>query len=219
MNLTPPNPERLLSWLEGRLPSDEAVLVANYVAQLEAGTTAERVAVEDKETLIWLRRFVSLSRKTKLHPIPPGLRQQLMSHFHAHRRKQFTPGLLRKLIATLSFDSQVGSPLREFRAAASGHAAGDPRQTIFSSEIADIVISTLPSTSGKLDVIGQILPEDASTQPDWCVQVLHNQVEIRMIQANAIGMFTIEAIPPGTYQFVLMTQQFEIETSLVTLKL
>ena len=68
---------RLVDWVEGRLPEEEARAVE---AQIDAADTATLADVA------WLRAFALISKNTVIASPPPELREALIERFEEKRR-------------------------------------------------------------------------------------------------------------------------------------
>ena len=216
MTITTQTPSfaQLLDWIEGRLSEQDAAMIATQVAQADDETRA---------TVGWLRNFYSLSTGIFLNAPPLSIRQEVLRRVKQWRAERQKPGLFRRFIASLSFDSGWSLATAGVRAV---NGLGNQRQIVCSTEVADVVINTQPAKGGsQLDVMGQVLlthediDNSANATSDFVVQLLNNDIEVRMTQADDIGEFTFEAIEPGVYEFVVSSGQLEIQTPSIELKL
>ena len=89
---------RLLDWVEGRLPEEEARTVEEQVAAADSATRAD---------VAWLRAFARISEETVIASPPPEVREELIERFEAYAEGKRHPALLQRLVATLTFDSNL----------------------------------------------------------------------------------------------------------------
>lgn len=198
--------ELLLDWVEGRLPSAAAQDVAQQVA-----TASEEIQAQVQ----WLTAFARLSEQIVLVTPPPDVRATLAQRFadYAHTRQQ--PGLLQRLVATLTFDNLLQPAVAGLRAGESDSA----RQYIFATTLADVALNIQPHQQGEqLDLIGQILPNTEALLPDaFAVQLLRDEREVAITLADEVGEFLFEALDPGNYGLMLSTDILEIELPIFAL--
>ena len=177
---------------------------------------------ETQATVDWLRNFYGLSSGIFLNAPPPGIRQELLRRVKQWKAERQKPGLFRRFIASLSFDSTWSLATAGVR---SVNGLGNQRQIVCSTEVADVVINTQPSKGGsQLDVLGQVMwigvsSEGQAADSGLVVQLLSNNTEVRMTQVDDMGEFEFEAIPPGAYELVVSSGQLEIQTPSIELKL
>src|ERR687892_1571758 len=86
---------QLVEWVEGRLTEKEARAVEEQVAGADGATLAD---------VAWLRKFLKATEDSVLESPPPEVRSTLISRFRAHAEGRRTPGLLKRVVATLTFD-------------------------------------------------------------------------------------------------------------------
>jgi hypothetical protein len=196
---------RLVDWVEGRLPEDEARAVEELVARADSRTLAD---------VAWLRKFVKATDNAVLESPPRGVRDALIARFEAYASDQRTPGLLRRIRAGLTYDSDL-RPAVGLRTAGAQQAR---RQLVYSAGTFDIALnlrSGVPDKNLVLD--GQVLPrEDQELQP-ISVQLLHGGTEVGLTSTDELGSFALRDIPSGVYDIVLSTDQEEISIAPVDL--
>ena len=140
---------RLVDWVEGHLSEQEARIVEERVAA-DATTRAD---------VAWLRAFARISEDAVIVSPPPDVRDALIDRFEAYAEGKQHRGLLERLVATLTFDSNV-QPAAGMRAA---RAQESQRQLVYSTDAADVAIIVRPRVSDELlDLYGQILPVDSA---------------------------------------------------------
>ena len=197
--------ETLVEWAEGRLPEDEARTVEERLASADDATRA------DAE---WLRAFSRASRDVVLEDPPAGQRAELAEAFEAYARGRRQPGPLKRFAATLSFGG--GSrPVAGVRAAASQESQG---QLVYTTEAADIALNFRRRPgNGKLDLDGQVFPNDEAEPEAFGVQILRGTDEVATTATDELGEFAFEGVAPGEYQILLSSEQVEILISPVDL--
>jgi|GEM_PF-444533 len=211
------NFEQLLDWIEGRLSDEDAAQVASQVAQADEAT---------RTAMTWLRNFHVLSAHVTLSNPPEGIRTVLRQQFREQTEDRRQPHFFRRILAQLTFDSGWSLATSGVRAASS---LGNQRQIVCSTDVADIVLNTQPAKGGSaLDVLGQVMViQDQSVdvgaeggiEPDhdtgYAVQLLAQDSEVALTRADDMGEFAFEAVPPGIYQVVISSAQFEIQTAAI----
>ncbi|MDP9457174.1 MAG: hypothetical protein M3Q60_15665 [Actinomycetota bacterium] len=190
---------RLLDWVEGRLPEEEARAVEERVA-------AGGVVRADVD---WLRAFVRLSRNIALEHPPPEIHDELVERFESYAKGRRQPGLLRRLVATLSFDS--GSELAVAGVRAANAQEGANRQLIYAADMADVALNIRSGArDNRFDIDGQILPTGDAEPGIFSVQMLHGAKEHGITATDDLGEFAFEGVLPGVYEMVLSNDQVEI---------
>jgi hypothetical protein len=196
---------KLLDWVEGRLPEEEARVVERQVTDAD-GATREEVA--------WLRAFARISEDTVIAAPPPQVRETLIDRFEAYAEGKRRPGLLKRLVATLTFDSGM-QPALSWRATTPELL----RQFAYSTEAADVAIDVLARPRDELvDIYGEILPVDITDSGAFGVQLLAGSSEVATTATNDLGQFSFEAIPPGLYEMMLSSERVEISIPQVELR-
>jgi hypothetical protein len=188
---------RLVDWVEGRLSEREARMVEKQVV---ADSTMH-------DNLMWLRAFALISEATVIASPPPEVRDTLIDRFGAYAAGKRRSGLLKRVVATLSFDSDL-QPALGLRATG---APGSQRQFVYSSEVADVAINlrTRPQ-DGLADLYGQIFPVDGTDPGAFGAQLLNGTSEAATTATNDLGEFSFGAVPPGTYEVLACSDQVEI---------
>jgi hypothetical protein len=196
---------RLVDWVEDRLPEDEARAVEEQVARAHSRTLAD---------VAWLRKFVKATNNAVLESPPPEVRDTLIARFEAYANGQRTPGLLKRVLARLTFDSDL-RPAVGLRTAGAQQAR---RQLVYSAGAFDVVLnlrSRVPNENLVLD--GQVLPREDQELKPFSVQLLHGGTELGLTATDELGSFDLRDIPPGVYDIVLSTDQEEISIAPVDL--
>ena len=188
---------RLVDWVEGHLSEQEARIVEERVAA-DATTRAD---------VAWLRAFARISEDAVIVSPPPDVRDALIDRFEACAEGKQHPGLLERLVATLTFDSDL-QPALGLRAVGVPEAQ---RQLVYSTDAADVAIIVRPRASDELlDLYGQILPVDSADSGVFGVQLLEGSSDVATTAASDLGEFRFEAVPPGMYEVLAGSDRVEI---------
>jgi anti-sigma factor RsiW len=197
---------QLVDWVEGRLSDEEAREVEEQVAVADAATLAD---------VAWVRRFVRATEGRILESPPPEVRSTLIARFKARAGGRRTPGLLKLLVATLTFDGGL-------RPAVGARAAGTQaarRQLVYSAEALDVALNILQRARDKnVDLDGQVLPREEDMEPgSFSVQLLQSESELGITATDEVGTFAFECIPSGVYEIILSTERVEVSIAPVNL--
>lgn len=199
--------ERLVDWVEGRLTEEQARAVERQVAVADEVTRAE---VE------WLRTFARLSEDVVLDAPPPEVRGELIRRFEVYARDRREPGLLRRLVATLTFDGGLQPAVAGIRSAG---AQEKQRQLVYATDAADVALNIWwRPHDGRLDLVGQVFPTDESRQTCFGVQLLSDAREVGIATTNELGEFSFESVPSGVYEVLLSGEGIEIRIPRVELR-
>jgi len=196
---------RLVDWVEDRLPDEEAREVEEQMEVADSATLAD---------VAWLRKFLRATEASVLESAPPDVRSTLVAQFKEHAEGRRQPGLLRRLVATLTFDDG----LRPAVGVRSVGAQGTRRQLVYSADALDVALNFLPRTRDKMfDLNGQVLSHDDAELGSFSVQLLQRETELAITATDNLGGFVIESLPPGVYEIVLSSEQVEISIKPVEL--
>jgi hypothetical protein len=196
---------RLTDWVEGRLSEQEARAIEEQVAVADSATRAD---------VAWLRAFARISEDMVIASPPPRVREELIERFQAYAEGKQHPGLLQRLVATLTFDSTL-RPALGMRAAAAPEAQ---RQLVYSTDAADVAVHVRPRPhDGLIDLNGQILPLNGTDSGTFGVQLLEGTSEVATTATNELGEFTFEAVSPGVYEVIASNERVEIRVPRVEL--
>jgi hypothetical protein len=197
---------RLVDWVEGRLSEGEARAVEERVA-------ADSAARAD---VAWLRAFARVSEETVIASLPSEVREELIERFEAYAEGKQHPGLLQRLVATLTFDSNL-RPALGLRAAT---VPESQRQLVYSTDAADVALHVRPRPrDGCFDINGQIFPSGGTESGIFGVQLLQGTSEVATTATNDLGEFTFEAVSPGVYDVLASDERVEIRIPQVALNL
>jgi hypothetical protein len=189
---------RLVDWIEGRLPEVEARLVEEAVAKADSATLAD---------VAWLRRFRKATDGAIIDSPPRELRDALVDSFEAHARNRRSPGLVKRMLAGLVFDSNL-QPAAGLRAVGGQQSR---RQLVYHADAFDLAINLLArGADNSLDVDGQVLPREGGESELFSVQLLRDGSELALTVTDDLGSFAFQDIPPGGYELILSTDRFEV---------
>jgi hypothetical protein len=197
---------RLVDWMEGRLSAAEARDVEEQLAVADDATLAD---------VAWLNKFVGATKCTVLEPPPPGVRSTLIARFEAYAEgRGRTPGLLKRMFARLTFDSNL-RPAVGVRAAG---MQGARRQLIYAAEGLDVALNFWPRNRDKtLELAGQVFPHDDMDLGPFSVQLLQDESDIAITVTDDLGGFAFESVLPEVYTIILSTDQIEVSITPVEL--
>ena len=196
---------QLVDWVEGRLPQKVAQAVEEQVAVADSATLAD---------VAWLRKFVRATEDSVLESPPPEVRSTLIARFRAHAEGRRTPGLLKRVVATLTFDGG----LRPAVGVRSAGTQGARRQLVYSVDDLDVALNFLPRARDKnFDLDGQVLPRDDVELGSFSVQLLQSETELGITATDDLGAFAFESIPSGEYEIILSTDRVEVSIAPVEL--
>lgn len=198
--------ETLADWADGRLPEAEARAVEERLERADEATRA------DAE---WLRSFSQASKEVVIDDPTAEQRVELAAVFEAYAEGRRQPGTLKRLAATLTFGGGL-QPSTGVRSAASREAQG---QLIYTTEAADVALNFRRRPgSEKLDLDGQVFPNDGEEPEAFGVQILRGTDEVGTTATDELGEFAFEGVEPGEYQILLSGEQVEILISPVELR-
>jgi hypothetical protein len=198
---------QLVDWVEGRLPEREARAVEEQMAVADSATLAD---------VAWLRKFVRATEARALESPPEEVRSELIARFEAHVQGRQPPGLLKRVVATLTFDDG----LRPAMGVRSVGAQGARRQLVYSADALDVALNLLPRTRDKkFDLNGQVLSHDDAEFRSFSVQLLQREAELAITTTDELGGFVFESIPPGVYEIILSSERVEVSITPVDLNL
>jgi hypothetical protein len=196
---------QLVDWVEGRLPEEEAQAVEEQMAVADTATLAD---------VAWLRKFVRATEDSVLESPPPVVRSTLIARFKAHTEGRRPPGLLKRIVATLTFDDG----LRPAVGVRSVGAQGTRRQLVYSADALDVALNFLPrARDKKFDLDGQVFSDNDAELGSFSVQLLEGETELAITATDEVGGFAIESIPPGAYEIILSSEQVEVSIKPVEL--
>ena len=188
---------RLVDWVEGSLSEREARILEKQIA---SDATMH-------DNAMWLRAFALISEATVIASPPPEVRDSLVKRFEGYAADQRRSGWLKRVVATLSFDSDL-QPAFGLRAAG---APESRRQFVYSSEVADVTINLRTHRpDGLADLYCQIFPVDRKDPGAFGAQLLNDDTEAVTTATNDLGQFSFRSVPPGTYEVLARSDQVEI---------
>jgi hypothetical protein len=201
-----PTTAELTDWLEGRLTAESAAALTHQIENDPA--LQEQVA--------WLRDFLQISQTTILASPPAGVHEGPNVAFAAYAKGKRPSGWLETLVATLTADNWQRPALAGVRNVTLRH---EPRQLVYNSDLADVALNAqMQAGSGLVDLSGQIFPLDDSEPTDFLVQLLRDDLEIRLTSCDTLGKFSLTGLPAGTYHLLLSSDRAKIEIGPVVLE-
>jgi hypothetical protein len=196
---------KLVDWVEGRLPEREARAVEEQMAVADGATLAD---------VAWLRKFLNTTKDSVLEAPPPEVRSTLIARYKAHAEGRPAPGLLKRVVARLTFDggSQPAVGVR------SAGTQGARRQLVYSADTLDLALNILPrARDKKFDLHGQVLTHNDVELGSFSVQLLQSETELAITATDDLGSFTMEAIQPGVHELILSSDRIEVSITPVEL--
>ncbi len=188
---------RLVDWVEGRVSEGEAQILEKQVAS----------DASMHDNVMWLRAFALISEATVIASPPPEVRNTLVDRFEEYAAGKRRSGWLKRVVARLSFDSNL-QPALGLRTTG---ASESQRHLVYSSEVADVTINLRwRPHDGLADLYGQIFPVDGTDPGAFGAQLLNGASEAATTAANDLGEFSFGALPPGTYEVLACSDQAEI---------
>ena len=191
---------RLADLAEGRLSPAEAARAREH---LDGCTSCAGQAAQ-------LGHLAALMRADTSEDAPPALVSSVVSMFRARRSQPAEPGLLRRLVAALAFDSSSLTPAFGVR---SGQAA-PARQMLFSAGDLDVDLRLAQGAEG-WTVSGQVLGPCAGGEVELVGEGGSTAARAAL---NEQCEFTLHAVPEGVYAVRLRFDGTEVEIPELSLK-
>ena len=199
---------RLLDWIEGRLPEDEAQAVAAQVAAADDATQA---------TVAWLRAFRHISAELVFEAPPQATHELLTRRFAAFARARQRPSVLQRVVAALTFDSSARPALADVRGADSSAAR---RQLIYSSDAADLALNiSRRAADQRFDLSGQVFVKSDQLSEPLMIHLLLQDTELGATSTDDLGEFAFMALAGGDYTLLLRGGSIEMVVAPVDLRL
>ncbi|MET0646159.1 MAG: hypothetical protein ABW208_06020 [Pyrinomonadaceae bacterium] len=190
---------RLADLAEGRLSQEEAAAARTHLADC---TTCSAQAAQ-------LGRLAALMRADASEDAPPRLVASVVRMFRARRAQEAEPGLLRRLVAALTFDS---SSLRPAFGVRSGQAA-PARQMLFSAGDLDVDLRLAAGGEG-WTVSGQVLGPCEGGE----VEMVSGGSTAARAALNDLCEFALPPVAEGVYALRLRLNDAEVEIPELSLK-
>lgn len=193
--------ERLADVAEGRPSAEETAEERAHLA------SCKRCSSQAAE----LARVATLMRADTSADAPRDVLFNAIQLFHS-RRTESAPGLLRRVVAALAFDSSTRTPAFGVR---SGQTA-PARQMLFGAGEFDVDLRLAAGEEG-WTVSGQVLGPceggrvEAFTSGEWEEATAHTSL-------NDLCEFTLPPVPEGVYALRLRLNDTEIEIPELSLK-
>src|SRR5215212_1752688 len=203
MRLTPAHItfERLADMAEGRLSAEESA------AEREHLSTCRRCSAQAAE----LERVTTLMRADASVDAPRDLVFNAIQLFHS-RRTESAPGLLRRIVAALTFDSSTRTPAFGVR---SGQTA-PARQLLFGAGDFDVDLRLAAGEEG-WTVSGQVLGPCEGGRVEAFAPGSREEAAARA-SLNDLCEFTLPPVPEGVYALRLRLNDTEIEIPELSLR-
>jgi hypothetical protein len=203
MRLTPQHItfERLADMAEGRVSAEETAGERTHLAS--CARCSERAAE--------LGRVTALMRADDSADAPRGLVSDAVRLFRS-RRTESAPGLLRRIVAALTFDSSTRTPAFGVR---SGQTA-PARQLLFGAGDFDVDLRLAAGEEG-WTVSGQVLGPCAGGRVEAFAAGAHEAAAAHA-SLNDLCEFTLPPVPEGTYALRLRLNDTEIEIPELSLR-
>ncbi|MFC1466587.1 MAG: hypothetical protein ACFLMY_17230 [Candidatus Brachytrichaceae bacterium NZ_4S206] len=214
---TTPTFAQLVDWVDGKLDAEAA---ARIQAAVDAAIARGDEALA--ATLAWLRAFRAQAHTTVLVPPPEAARASVLRMFEDAKRAQASasarPSLLQRVVAALARATGPGLAIEGARGAA---IQARRRQMTFECDAADIVLNAQPRDDG-YRLSGQLLPRATLDTDGMFVELVRvegaleddtDASTVRFARADAPGEFTFDAVAPGRYAIVFITETLEIHTA------
>lgn len=183
---------RLLDWIEGRLPEEEARKVAEEV------DVADYAAVADLE---WLRLFEQVQASVVLRSMPPEVQRAIARRLHGAGVHITGAGPL--LVAALVFDSAAHLIAGGLRSG----GGSTSRQLVFAAGTAEIALNVHRRFRDiRVDVDGQVFASDGSANKPCEVHLLQDINQVLLTNTDDLGEFSFEAVPPDDYSVLINGQ-------------
>src|SRR5688572_5971248 len=194
-----PRFSELLDWLEGRLPPEEAQVLAERLETAEAPTQAD---------LDWLHLFQQARQSIQSASPPLSVRATLQERFAAYAETRQPPGLFQRLLAMLTFDSRLQPVTAGLRSVSDDT---DQRQWSYTSAAAGIAVTRQPALTDKNSTrAGQVFTLKGPPADAFSVQLLMAAREVRLVAADELGEVTFTSLPTGEYSMVASAGDFEV---------
>jgi hypothetical protein len=188
--------EKVVDWLEGRLPEKEA-------QEITARIAADPALQAD---VAWLRAFHQASQDITFEAPPATVRAQLSRRFAAYRAENRPPTWWERLTAVLKFDSHL-------QPATAGARSVTPteRQLVYTTAQADVALTIQLQTPGQtFNLFGQILPTQSDTPDLFTVHLLRQDHEFGFTATDEVGEFVLEQMPAGHYDLAINSDRYQI---------
>ena len=196
---------RLADMVEGRLSAEEA---REERAHVDACARCSKQAAE-------LARVATLMRADTSEDAPRDVLLNAVELFRARKAIAREPGLLRRIVAALSFDSSSLTPAFGVR---SGQTA-PARQLLFSAGDFDVDLRLAQGGEG-WTVSGQVLGPCDGGQVELLVAGEAGETSTKAGQTslNELCEFTLPPVPEGSYALRLRLKETEVEIQELSLR-
>jgi anti-sigma factor RsiW len=190
----------LADLVEGRLAAQEQASAQTHLAQ--CAQCAEQAAK--------LERVTALMRADTSEDAPRDVLSNAVQLFRTRAVAAEKPGLLRRLVASLSFDSGSLAPAFGVRSSATASA----RQLLFSAGDLDVDLRLAPASAGWV-VSGQVLGACNGGRVELFAA---SEVPSSRAALNEQCEFTLPPVPSGEYTLRLLIDDAEIKIPELSLR-
>jgi len=183
-----PNFERLIDYLDNRLPDTEAARVAAHLASACATCT---------ETRDWYAQVRGLAASDDSIAPPPWAFKRAVKLFETERARPRLAHRLGKAIAALVFDSFARPQLAGVRSTETTN-----RQLLYRAGDYQIDLQIAPSEHAQADLIGQVLKEGESTFESVAglgLEIVRGGQVVFSATTDAMGEFKVNGMEHGLY--------------------
>lgn len=185
--------EQLVDFAEGRLSRENRMLVQSHVS----------TCTECNEEVAWLEHTITLMHEDGSEDAPSAAIARAV-HMFRPRVAADSPGIVRRLIAALRFDSAQQSLVAGVRG-----LQAPARQLLYSAEDLDLDVRLTPA--GNLWIVsGQILGPGAGGQVE-----LDGTTQALQTSLNELGEFVLPPVPADSYMLLLRVGEVEVEVTRV----
>ncbi|GIK71545.1 MAG: hypothetical protein BroJett021_05330 [Chloroflexota bacterium] len=181
--------ERLVDWVEGRLVNTQKKTIDEHLA----------ACAHCREEANRIERMVAVMRQDKSIDAPPALIARAVALFRTSAAEP-APSLLRRLVATLSFESTALAPALGLRS-----HGGAERQMIFTANEYDVDLRASEDREG-WRLSGQLLGADATNGS----ATLTNDAMTLATSLSEDLAFVFPPVTAGRYTLTLRFSQVEL---------
>lgn len=181
--------ERLVDWVEGRLVNTQKKAIDEHLA----------ACAHCREETNRIERMVAVMRQDESIDAPPALIARTVALFRASAAEP-APSLLRRLVATLSFESTALAPALGLRS-----QGGAERQMIFTANEYDVDLRVSEDREG-WRLSGQLLGADATNGS----ATLTNDAMTLTTSLSEDLAFVFPPVTTGRYTLTLRFSQVEL---------
>ena len=183
-----PSFERLIDYLDNRLPEAEASRVATHLAD---------DCVVCGESRDWYQRVRTAARSDDAVAPPPWVLKRAVSIFEKRLERPRLAARIGQAIASLVFDSFAGPALAGVRSTETAN-----RQLLYRAGDYSIDLQISPSENMRADLIGQVLNESESAFESVAglkLEIARGDQTVCSTVTDAMGEFKLSGMEQGFY--------------------